>query len=186
MSRVLLKDAGGGSDEFPDPVNYQGQDVLKWTPSTVEAQYGLLSKVRQRMSLVLEVAFHRTSACAWERGCCLVSFDSDTHHFPVIGGHRGLVTNPMIATIIQGCILLTAWQDPYQQEKTYFCHLSFKMTEMAEGFKQLPRAPWCTASVSEGMLQSLSLALWQDFSLFLWWVSYHQSQPNWWGITGIL
>lgn len=56
----------------------------------------------------------------------------------------------MIATIIQGCILLTALQDPHQQEKTYVCHLSFKMTEMAEGIKQLSRALWYTTSMSEG------------------------------------
>lgn len=121
------------------------------------------------MSSVLEMAFHRTSGCAPERGCCLLSFHNDIHHFLVIWGHWGLVTNPMIATIIQGGILLTALQDPHQQEKTYFCHLSFKMTEMTEGFKQLSRALWYTTSMSEGMLQSLSLVLWQDFSLFHWW-----------------
>lgn len=70
------------------------------------------------MSSVLEMAFHRTSGCAPERGCCLLSFHNDIHHFLVIWGHWGLVTNPMIATIIQGGILLTALQDPHQQEKT--------------------------------------------------------------------
>lgn len=186
MSWALLKDARGGSGDFPDSVNYQGQYDLTLTPSKVKAQYDLLSKSRQRMSLVMEMVFHRTSGCALERGCCLLSFHYDTHHFLVIWGHWGLVTNPMIATIIQGCILLIALQDPHQQEKPYFCHLSFKMTEMAEGFKQLSRALWCATSMSEGVLQSLSLVLWQDFSLFHRWVSRHQSLPNWWGITGNL
>lgn len=186
MSWVLLKNAWGGSDDFHDSVNSQGQDDLKLSSSKVEAQYDLLSKGRQRMSLVLERAFHRTSGCVLERGCCVVSLLCDTYHLLVIWGHWGLVTNPMITTITQGCILLTALQDPHQQDQTHFCHLSLKMTEMAEGFKPLFRAPWCTTSMSEGMLQSLSLALWQDFSLFHWWVFRHQSLPNWWGITGIL
>lgn len=131
------------------------------------------------------MVFYRTSGCALGKGRHLVFLDSDTHHFPAIWGCGSPVTNLMTVIIIQGCILLTTLQDPHQQEKKYFCHyLSFKMTEMAEGFKQLSMASWYTTSTFDGIVQSLPLVLWQNLSH--WWVSHHQSLPTWWGNTEIL
>lgn len=132
---VPWEDAWGSSGESPGAVYYLGQYDFQLTPSKVESS---LPKGRQRRSLVLVMAFHRASVCTLGRDHYLVFFVCNTHHFLVIWGH------PVTIAVIQGCILLTALQDPHRQEKTYFCHVPFKMTEMTNSFKQLPVALWCT------------------------------------------
>lgn len=123
---VPWKGARDSSGDFSGPVYYQGQEDLMMTPSKSWSQlssspWGAGDGFSQGLSM-----YPRKSPPYFLRLLCS-SFSC--HLESLRPGNKHCTVR-----ITQGCTLLTALQDPHQQEKRFACHLPFKMTEVRTRF----------------------------------------------------